>query len=257
MEVRSEMMRKFRVSFLVSIILSALAVSLAVAQSDQLTLKMSRDWGYGGFNGEIEGLFSMHVTGPADLMRVEYFIDKTKIGEVTQSPFTLQFTTDNYPLGIHELYAVGYSRSGQEYRSNILSANFVPKQSTTKIILPVLGVILVAVLLSALGPLLATRRKRISMPLGTERKYGAGGGGICPNCHRPFAIPLLSAHLGFSKLAACPFCGKWNLIRIVPINKLREAEKAELEWAKAEQPSVKPEKEAFSKEIDDSKYQGL
>jgi hypothetical protein len=250
-------MKKMLFTFLTVILLTLISVSVALDQTDQLILKMSRDWGYGGFNGDIQGLFSMRVTGPADLMRVEYYIDNTKIGEVDQSPFNLQFTTDDYPLGSHRLYAIGYSISGQEYRSNDISANFVPKQSSTKIILPVLGVILAATLLSTLVPLLVRRGKRLNIPMGSERVYGAGGGGICPNCHRPFTLPLFSAHLGFSRLAACPFCGKWSLVRIESIDKLREAEKAELEWVKPEHPATIPEEDKLRKEIDDSKYQGL
>jgi hypothetical protein len=250
-------MKKLRFAFLATTLLCLITVSVALAQTEQLALRMSRDWGYGGLNGDIEGLFSMRVTGPADLARVEYYIDNIKIGEVTQSPFNLQFTTDNYPLGIHKLYAVGYSKGGQEYRSNLISANFVPKQSATKIILPVLGVILVAILLATLVPLLARRGKHLNLPLGAERNYGPGGGGICPNCHRPFALPLFSAHLGFSKLAPCPYCGKWSLVRVVSISKLREAEKAELEWARPEHPTEISEQKKLDKEIDESKYQGL
>ena len=96
-------------------------------RQSQLTLGMSRDWGYGGLNGDIEGLFSMHVTGPADLTRVDFYIDNTKIGEVTQAPFNLQFNTDNYPLGNHQIYAIGYSASGQEYRSNVIIGKFRSK----------------------------------------------------------------------------------------------------------------------------------
>jgi hypothetical protein len=250
-------MKKMLFTFLAVIILTLISVSVVLAQTDQLILKMSRDWGYGGFNGDIQGLFSMRVTGPSGLMRVEYYIDNTKIGEVNQSPFNLQFTTDDHPLGSHMLYAIGYSISGQEYRSNVISANFVPKQSSTKIILPVMGVILAAILLSTLLPLLVRRGKRLNIPLGSERVYDAGGGTICPNCHRPFTLPLFSAHLGFSRLAACPFCGKWSLVRIESIDKLREAEKAELEWVKPERPAIIPEEDKLRKEIDDSKYQGL
>ena len=250
-------MKKLHFALLAAILFSLFTSFLVLAQTEQLTLRMSRDWGYGGFNGDIQGLFSMKVTGPTDLVRVEYYIDNTKIGEVSQMPFNLQFTTDNYPLGIHKLYAIGASKGGKEYRSNVITANFVPKQSSTKIILPVLGVILAAILLSTLGPLLLRRGKHLNLPLGAERKYGTGGGGICPKCHRPFAIPLFSAHLGFSKLAACPFCGKWSMVRVEPPSKLREAEKAELEWAKPDQFSDSSEEEKLSKEIDDSKYQGL
>jgi hypothetical protein len=217
---------------------------------------MSRDWGYGGLNGDIAGLFSMHVSGPADLRRVDFYIDNSQIGEVLQAPFSLQFNTDNYPLGIHQLYVIGYSTSGQVYRSNVISGNFVPKQSSLKIIIPILVIVVVAILLSALVPFLANRGKRARIPLGAERKYGAGGGGICPKCLRPFALPLVSAHVGFSKLAVCPFCGIWSLVRVESINKLNEAEKAELKSEKPENIPEASDEEKLRKEIDDSKYQG-
>jgi hypothetical protein len=253
----SDGVNKLRLGFLAAILLSLISVSWTLAQTDVLTLKMSRDFGYGGFNGDIEGLFSMKVAGPLDLARVEFYIDNSKIGEVDQSPFNLQFNTEDYELGIHKLYAIGYSLSGQQYRSNAISANFVPKQSAMKVVLPIMGVILAAVLLSTLAPLLVRGGKHLSVPLGAERKYGAGGGGICPNCHRPFALPLLSAHLGISKLAVCPFCGRWSLVRIESITKLRQFEKAELEWNETKKPSETPDEEKIRKDIDDSKYQGL
>jgi uncharacterized Zn finger protein (UPF0148 family) len=67
---------------------------------------------------------------------------------------------------------------------------------------------------------------------------------------------MLSAHLGFSKLAVCPFCGRFSLVRVESIKKLREAEKAELESAKPDKQIEVSEEEKLSKEIDDSKYQG-
>jgi hypothetical protein len=249
-------MKKIRFAFLAAFLVSLFTIFVASAQTGQLALKMSRDWGYGGLNGDIEGLFSMHVTGPADLARVNFFIDDTKTGQVVQAPFDLQFNTDNYPLGSHQMYAIGYSTGGLEYRSNTIVGNFVPKQDMMKILLPVLIIVLVAILLSALVPFLASRSKHTSIPLGMERNYGPGGGGICPKCHRPFALPLFSAHLGFSKLAVCPSCGKWSLVRVESIDKLRQAEKAELESAKPEQPSDASEEEKLRKEIDDSKFQG-
>jgi hypothetical protein len=247
-------MKKVQITFLLGIFAALLVVGAAAAQTGQLELKMSRDWGYGGFGGEIQGLFSMRVTGPADLARVEFYIDDTKIGELTQAPFNLQFNTDNYPLGTHQMVAVGFSASGQEYRSNVISATFVPEQSVMKFLLPVLGVVLGVVLLSAVVPFLSRRGKRVSLPLGAERKYGAGGGGICPKCHRPFALPLLSANLGISKLAVCPYCGKMSVVRLESIERLRQAEKAELEWVQPEKPAVS-EEEKLRQELDDSKYQ--
>jgi hypothetical protein len=249
-------MRKIRFACLAAILFSLLIVYGAFAQTSQLTLRMSRDWGYGGLNGDMEGLFSMQASGPSDLRRVDFFIDNSQIGEVLQAPFNLQFNTDNYPLGIHRLYAIGYSIGGLEYRSNVISGNFVPQQSSLKIILPILGIVIVVMLLSAFVPILVNRGKHAIVPPGAERKYGAGGGGICPKCHRPFALPLFSPHLGFSKLAFCPFCGKWSLVKLESIENLREAEMAELKSAKPDHKPESSEEEKLRKEIDDSKYQG-
>jgi hypothetical protein len=249
-------MKTTRIVILATVLLSLVAFTTVVAQTEQLALRMSRDWGYGGFNGEIQGLFSMRVTGPADLARVVFFIDEIRIGEVTQAPFNLQFNTDNYPLGRHQIYVVGYSKTGQEFQSNIISANFVPKQSSAKVILPVLGIILVAVLLSALVPFLTSRGKRASIPMGAQRHYGAGGGAICPKCHRPFSLSLFSPHFGFHKLAICPFCGKWSIVRVQSISSLRDAEHDELEGTKGDILEI-PEEEKLRKDLDDSKYQGL
>jgi hypothetical protein len=204
---------------------------------------------------DIQGLFSMRVTGPADLARVEFYIDSTKIGKLDKAPFNLQFKTDDYSLGIRQLSAIGYSSSGQVYRSNIISSNFVPPQSSTKFLLPVLGVVLAALLLSALVPFLTGRGKHTRLPLGSERTYGVGGGGICPKCHRPFALSVFSVHLGFSKLAACPYCGKWSLVRLESIEKLRQAEEAELAIAQPlEKVAGETEEEKLRKELDESKY---
>jgi hypothetical protein len=189
-------------------------------------------------------------------VKVEFYIDDTKIGEDTEAPFALQFTTDNYPLGVHTMSAVGSTSDGQQLKSNEITANFVPPQSVGKFIIPILVIVVVAILGSALFPMLTNRGKLVNLPPGTERSYGAGGGGICPKCQRPFALPLFGMNLGFSKLARCPYCGKWSAVRIQSVAKLREAEKAELEQARAGQAVVgETEEEKLKKELDNSKYQ--
>lgn len=248
-------MKKIQFAFLISLLACLAAVIAVGAQTEQLTLKMSRDWGYSGFGSDIQGLFTMRVTGPADLAKVSFYVDNTKIGEVAKAPFSLQFNTDDYPLGVHQLYAVGTSSGGQEYRSNILSAEFVPASSAGKTVLPILGVILAALVIAAVVPLLFNRKVR-NLPMGSERTYGVAGGAICPKCHRPFPLSFLSPNLGFSKLAVCPYCRKVSLVRPEPLVKLREAEKAELAGG---QPLVQEtsEEEKLKKEMDESKYQGF
>jgi hypothetical protein len=253
-------MKKTAIVFVIMALLCVLSISAASAQTTDLTLTMSRDFGYGGFNNDIQGLFSMKVKGPADLVRVVFYIDSTVIGEVTKAPFNLQFNTDNYPLGQHELHAVGYSSSGQQYTSNVITSNFVPASEGNKavlqIVVPVLVIVFGAILLSFVVPLLMGRGKKQELAPVTERKYGINGGGICPKCKRPFVLPILSMNLGLSKLARCPYCGKWSVVRIETLGKLREAEKAELEWGKAEVQN-ETEEDKLRRELDDSKYQSF
>jgi len=248
-------MKKIRIAFLMAGMIALLVAAETFAQTEGLTLKLSRDFGYGGFGIDIQGLFSMKVTGPADLTRVVFYIDDTAIGEVTQAPFNLQFNTDNYPLGQHELHALGFSTSGQQYSSNVIVANFVPASEGTKRAIPILLVVFGAILLSLIIPLVTGRGKIKELPFGAERKYGFGGG-ICPKCHRPFALPIISLNLGFSKLARCPYCGKVSFVKVELIGKLRQAEKAELEWGRGEV-QEESEEEKLRKDLDDSKYQGL
>jgi hypothetical protein len=243
--------------FLILALISILVIiSPAYAQPEGLRLSISRDWGYGGFGNDVQGLFSMIVTGPSDLSRVEFYIDETKIGELSAPPYRFQFNTDNYELGEHTLYAVGYTVDGKKVQSNNAILNFVPPQSVGKFNIPVLGIVVIAILGSALIPLLINRGKPINLPPGTERNYGVGGGGICPRCQRPFALPLFSMNLLFSKLARCPYCGRWGAVKIQSLPRLREAERAELLKVIDQKPnSDATDEENLRKELDDSRYQ--
>jgi DNA-directed RNA polymerase subunit RPC12/RpoP len=251
---------KFRIALLFALILSLLDANAVLAQTEELTLTFSRDFGYSSGTGDIQGTFSMKVSGPAYLSRVEFYIDDAKIGEDSESPFRLQFTTDNYPLGLHEMFAIGYTADGREYRSKVVTANFVSAdegwQAAGKIAIPLITVVFGAILLSVVIPMLIGRGKREELPLGAERKYGMRGGGICAKCKRPFALPLFSMNLGFSKLARCPYCGKWSVVRALSLVKLRQAEQAELDQAEGQVPEIS-EEEKLKKELDDSKYQGM
>lgn len=257
-------MKKARMVLLIVLTAGLLGVSGGLApwtasgQDEELTLKLSRDWGYGGFNGDIQGTFSMKASGPENLARVEFYIDDTPIGEVTSAPFTLQFLTDNYPPGAHSMRAVGYTGDGEELRSQVIGATFVSasagNQAVVKIIVPLLVVIVAAVLLAFLVSLV-TGRKLKRLPPGTPRQYPLGGG-ICPKCGRPMAYHLVGLNVLVGKLDRCPYCGKWSVIRRAPLDALRAAEQAELSTAAVPIPTAS-EEEKLRKELDDSKYQGL
>ncbi len=110
----------------VTLLVAFLMVSPALAQSNSaLVLRLSRDFGFSSGTGQIQGTFTIHVTGPANLTRVDFLIDGQQIGAVTRAPFNLQFTTSSFSLGSHTISAVGYTSDGQELHSPVVTAEFV------------------------------------------------------------------------------------------------------------------------------------
>lgn len=232
----------------------------ATAQGeDDFTVSLSRDFGYGGFAGDIEGLFTIKASSPDALVRVVFYIDEQIMMDDSTAPFSYQFRTGNYPLGTHELYAVGYLEGGEEIISNKLTKTFVSPEVGTetaaKIIIPLLAVVVVFMLGSFLLPFLLDRKKS-PLPLGAPRQYGAMGGAICPKCSRPFSIRMLSINVSLvGKFDRCPHCGKWSLVRRASAAELAAAERAELENG-AQSPGISEasQSEKMRREIEDSRY---
>lgn len=255
-------MKKRSILTLITLIIFGMASAAQAQSGNDLTLSLSRDFGYSSGTGKIQGKFSMKVKGPENLARVDFLIDGKSIGQVTQPPFNLQFNTGDYPLGVHTISAVGFTSSGQELHSNEVKAEFVSAsegyQSAMKIAIPIVGVALLAVLLSFVGPLLLNRGKKSTVPLGSQQNYGILGGTICPKCGRPFSVHVWGVNLMVGKLDRCPHCGKWSIVRRYPISALREAEAAELKDAKdqGQVPSLS-EEERLRKELDDSRFRDL
>jgi len=251
-------MKKLSFGSLIAVIFSLVAVFAVLAQSDELSISFSRDFGYSSGGGDIQGLFSIKVSGSDTLTKVAFYIDDTMIGEDVEAPFKLQFNTDNYSLGEHTVYAIGTTSDGNELKTQVVHANFVSASEGTKtavrILIPVLGLVVVALLLAAVVPII-TGRKTIPLEPGTPRNYPMGGA-ICPKCQRPFAIHIYGVNLGLGKFDRCPYCGKWSVVRRTSLQNLRAAEEAEL--ARAQETDQIPgmsEEEKLKKQLEDSKFQ--
>jgi hypothetical protein len=243
------------------ILLFAGALPARAQDGEELTLRMSRNFGYSSGTGRVQGTFTLKASGPEDLARVVFYIDDELIGEAGEAPFDLRFVTDSYPLGPHTLHALGYTAGGQELRSNEIHAEFVSAeegmQAATKIMLPLLGFVLLAMLLSFAFTFVGSR-KHANLPPGAPRKYGVAGGAICPRCSRPYPRHFWAPNLLLGKLERCPFCGKWAIVPAAPLDMLQAAEQAELHDAQGEA-EVGPlsEAERLRRDLEDSRYQDL
>lgn len=255
-------MKKMPFIFLcISLLLGLTTVSVYAQSTNQLQLGLSRDFGYGGFGGDIQGLFTIKVVNPpANLAKVEFYIDTTLMGEATKTPFSLQFNTDSYSLGAHNLSAKGYLTDGTQVSSDVIQRQFVPASAATgtvlRIILPIVGLLVVIALLAIGLPLILNKGKLAALPLGAQRKYGIGGGAICPKCGRPFPLRLWFINIGMSKIDRCPYCGRFGMVRPRSLAELRAAEQAELAQAQPDT-TIAGESEAdkLKKELDDSRFQ--
>ena len=120
-------MRKSAFAIIISLVLSMLIYLSAHAQDeDGLNLRLNRDFGYGGMGNDIQGLFSLEIRNPpANLKRVEFTIDGGLLAEDGEPPFKIQFSTDSYPIGEHDLAAIGYTSDNQILHSQTYTMDFV------------------------------------------------------------------------------------------------------------------------------------
>lgn len=240
--------------FLIGIVLSFfLLPSQVLAQSEELYLRLTRDFGYGA-GSQIQGKFSLRVSGPDDIVRVDFMIDGEIVHTATEQPFRYQFHTDDYPSGVHTMTAVGYKADGTpiygtEFVRQFLSADEA-KSSTMKFIVPILVIVGIAVLAGAVVPVLMGRGKEFQ-----PGKYGAAGGAVCPRCTFPYSRNMLAPNLLVGKLQRCPHCGKWA---IVPRASQINLDAAEERWTTEGTSSVEApsEEEKMKQRIDDSRFDG-
>jgi hypothetical protein len=253
-------MKKYLAWHLIATLLALLSVSPAIAQSEDLVLRVSRDFGYSSGTGKIQGTFSMSASGPANLARVVFLIDNQPIGEATQPPFKIRFNTGDYPLGVHTLSARGYKTDGQELASNEYRHEFVTPQAglqaAGRIAIPIIGIVVLVMVFSFVIPTITGRRKLANLPLGAPRNYGAFGGGICPKCGRPFGLHVYGLNLFTGKFDRCPYCGKWSIVKRASQQELQRAEIAELATSETSMsiPEISEEEE-LRKQLDDSRFQ--
>ena len=206
-----------KTKFIKIIIISLLLISItstaaAQAEPPDLTIRLRRDFGYGGFGNDIQGIFSIKVDGPENLTEVQFYIDDELIGKNDVSPFEFQFNTDNFDAGLHTIYAVGILADGSEVRSNELTQDFLSSDSamgkTLDLVVPILVITGVAVLLGTVVPMLRGKQTGESVTVG---EYSAAGGTVCPRCGFPFSRKFFSPNMVTGKLERCPHCGKVSI----------------------------------------------
>jgi len=242
--------------------LTGLTTTVYAQEEEPIQLRLRRDWGYGG-GVDIQGNFSLSVSGPENLNRVEYFIDSELMGESIEAPsFRFKFVPDAYPLGLHTLSAIGHTSDDQTFRSNEITKNFVSAQegysTAIKIVAIILGLILGVSVLSFLITRLVGGGKKSGPEPGAQRSYGLLGGTICPKCSKPFSRHIWGLNMGVGKFDRCPHCGKWSITTRATPAELRTAELSELDQAETKIGTHEiSEEERLRKDLEDSRFDNL
>jgi hypothetical protein len=258
-------LRKFALIFIIPVLafsLPTIGVSgYAQVEDQELILRLNRDFGYSSGGGKIQGTFTMRVPDDDDLENVEFWIDDRMIAAVDSAPFQVKFHTGEYPIGIHTLYAVGITSEGNQINSNEFRVEFISQDevwdSVGSIFAIILGVVLIGILFSAVIPALIDRHRHGKPPTGKQR-YGFRGGTICPKCKRPFSIHIWGLNILVGKFDRCPHCGKWSVIRRIPLEDLRGAERAGQTSKVASVPPMQlSEQDKLRKDLEDSRYEDL
>lgn len=224
----------------------------AQENAETLVLDFNRDFGNGGFGGEIQGRFSLKVTSPDDVVRVEYFMDGEPVYEGSEPPFKWQFNTANFTEGRHTFSAIGYKSDGTELQAPEFTRVFLSADQawseTGDMIVPILVLVGIATFAGVLGPVLL-RRKKVHTP----GVYGMSGGAVCPRCTFPYSRNVLAPNMLVGKLERCPHCGKWA---IVPRASAEALQSAEERFAAENQGTihVPTEAEKLQQMIEDSRF---
>lgn len=243
-------------------ILAGLAARPVLAQDNEFTITMRRDFGYSSGTGDIQGRFSLRATeGEDDLTSVTYLLDGEPMGMVSEPPFHLEFNTDSYTPGRHTITATGLTAAGEERNANTISRNFISsdaaRSTTIQLVVYIIGGLVLVLGVVFIIITLVTRNAE-SVPMGAPRTYGHTGGAICPKCQRPYSMHIYGFNLLTHRFDHCPHCGKWSLVRRASPQELEAARLAELSES-ADKPAI-PEMDPAEKrrrDLDDSRYQDL
>lgn len=220
----------------------------AAAQDTELTLYVRRNFGYGG-GSQIQGNFRLEVEGPADLASVTYLIDGDVLATTSAAPFRVDFDTDTYPHGWHELTATGTLRDGRVLVSNTRRFEFVAAEVGWQAAGQMGGTLILGV--GAVFALVFVVQAFVFGRSGARRGYGWLGGAICPRCGRAFGIHLWSLNAVGARFDRCDHCGGWSLVRRASPEALAAAEVADAPEAVVAEPDRAGQRE---RQLEETRY---
>lgn len=217
---------------LVIVVLLLVPVSKVSAEDEAgFSIRLNRDWGYGGMGNQIQGRFSIIVKDDLDFVSVTFMMDDTEMGTLTEAPFRFAFHTDTYPPGNHTYWAVGEFADGSVIESNRITAYVLSADEANGDLGLILGIIFGTMAVGALVSWIVTNivsKKANNDDYFDEnflpKGFNVHGGTVCPKCEKPYAYHFFSGNFLTHKLDRCPHCGKYAFTR--PLSREAMADRA-------------------------------
>jgi hypothetical protein len=254
-----EMNKKLLIFLVLTALMGMVGLKMASAQGTaEFTISLTRSFGYGGFGNDIQGFFQIKLKGPLEtVQQVTYTLDDQAMGTVTESPFKLDFNTDDFLPGERKLGASVKLLGGTEVQAQVVRVRILSKQDVPANVFKILGPILALVAGAAFLSSVVAGRGKNTVPGQAQNYSGMYGGAICPKCGHPFPRSFFGINLAVMRVERCPSCGKWISSRRASAEELAEAERAEAEKYRVErglQPERHQDGSPDEKAIDDSRY---
>lgn len=238
----------------IGLFLVLLAWGRSQAEASELRLRLSKDFGYQA-GGTIQGSFTLTASGPEDLSRVVFIIDGNVMGVDDEAPFQWEFSTSEYDLGDHEIFARGMTSSGLELTTAGRRLHFISPemvlQEVMKILIPI-SATLVLITVAGLCITIYAGREKKRRDVGD---YGMAGGAICRGCGLPFSRNMLSLNLLVGKLEKCPHCGNWSIVGRATRSELADAEQRFLRESQEGQLKFEDESDRLYRLIEESRFE--
>jgi hypothetical protein len=228
------------------------------AQEEGYRVHVRKNFGY-NWGNDIQGRFAISLVGDEENVEsVTFYVDEVMLGGDNEAPFEVQFNTQDFDDGNHQLFAVVSLKNGSVVKTTALSYDFLNRNETNQQVSKLLigiGVAIVSTLLvvGLIQMLMIKGKSEPNRQPGEPRNYGLLGGTICPKCGRPFRRHIMGINLLVGRLDRCDNCGKWVMTTRATSEALQKAEQAELETFQSEE-KTPPVTGDMEDQFEDTKY---
>lgn len=130
---------------------------VSVDADPALTISLYKNNGY-GFGDDMSGLWTVNTGPPSDTLKVDFYLDDELQEVDTSAPFSWQFNTGDYPIGVHTIKAIAYGAAGDSYTAEI-QRNFV-EDNTNTVVFITIGVVVVVFAVATVLAVIKIRKSK-------------------------------------------------------------------------------------------------